>query len=70
MKASELIEGNYDREAYIDGGRDLAMDGELKPLIRNKATVTLVRATKKGLIQVKDSDGKLYSVPPNNINLI
>lgn len=69
MTALEFINQNIGARVRISGAGDLAMNGELKPLILGKAEVTLVRLTKKGMAMVVDSQGKSFMVPPRNLEL-
>jgi len=69
MTTYEYVESNIGKQVYIDGGGDLAMDGDLKPFIMNKTPLTLIRLNKKGLAIVKDNKEVHYSVPPKNINI-
>lgn len=49
----------------LNGSRDLAMDGDIRPYIGQ--LVDLVKITKAGLYQIRTSDGQLFSVPKYNL---
>jgi hypothetical protein len=54
--------------ARLNGRRDLAWESELRPYIGSR--VEIVKTCKSGLIQIRTSDGGLYSVPKRNLDLV
>jgi len=69
MKAYDFINSHIGQEVYITGHGDLAMDGQLRPLIFNKTKLILVKLTKKGYAQLQTEFGRYYTVPPRNVRL-
>lgn len=69
MTTYDFILNNIGSSVYITGDRDLAFNGELKPLIQNKTELTIVKLTKKGMALLTDGK-KTYSVPPSNVREI
>lgn len=72
MKQSE-VESNIGNKVYVDGGRDLAFNGELQPIIsyRDKMVeLTIIKLNKNGRVHLQCDKGKFYSVPCRNVNLI
>ena len=53
------------QEAILNSFGDLAVIGELKPIIGKK--VEVVKKTKSGLYQIK-YNGETYSVPKKNLD--
>lgn len=68
MKTFDWINSIIGNTVYINGDGDLGMDGQLRQLIFNKTKLTLLRITKKGLVEVMDTDGNLYYVRAKNIS--
>jgi len=64
----EYVNTLIDKIVYVDGYRDLAMDGVLKPIILNKTPLKLIKITRAGMAYLFDeAKNKHYSVPPRNI---
>jgi sporulation protein YlmC with PRC-barrel domain len=71
MTTYEYIEQNIGKQVYVDGGRDLGFNGELKPIIsKGEIQLTLIKLTKGGKAYLKAGDGKFYTVPASNVNVI
>lgn len=65
MKQAE-IESSIGMDVIINGFRDLGMDVDMRRIIGQECT--LIKRCKSGLLQV-EREGKLYSVPPINVDL-
>ncbi|MFW9876259.1 MAG: hypothetical protein ACFFG0_24425 [Candidatus Thorarchaeota archaeon] len=66
----EDVEKRIGTMCIINGYGDLAMDGELKPFIRERIPVKIIKKVKSGLIQVELTPGKFRSVPQKNLSPI
>jgi hypothetical protein len=67
MKTYDFIKQAIGCQVYLTNDRDLAHDGELRPLIKNKTPLTLLKLTKAGMALVRLEDGTEYSVRPSNV---
>ena len=70
MKTLDFIRSNIGSKVYLTPDGDLMMNGELKPLIREKQELILTKLTKGGMAIVTDKNGNEYSVPPKNVREI
>lgn len=70
MKRDEVTLHLCER-VHINGNGDLGMCSELKPFIYNENRFMLIlKLTKGGMVYLEGDDGKYYSIPPKNIDLI
>lgn len=65
MKHNE-IEAAIGKTVTVNGFRDLGIDPSMRRIIGSDGT--LIKKCKSGLLQV-ECGGKLYSVPPINVDL-
>lgn len=66
MKRQEIVD-NIGQEVMVTGDGDLAIHGELRPIIFSKEKLTIVKLTKGGKAYLVDEKGIFYSVPPKNV---
>lgn len=69
MKLLDYLRSNAGKTVYITGDGDLMMDGELRPLIRNKTPLILEKISRGGKACVLEGK-KRYVVPPRNVRII
>lgn len=69
MKLLDYLRINAGKMVYITGDGDLMMDGELRPLIRNKTPLILEKISRGGKACVLEGK-KRYVVPPRNVRII
>jgi hypothetical protein len=70
MKTLDWLSQNIGNKAIINGSGDLGMDREFRTLIFNKTELTIVKITRGGMVYLRDENGKFYTVPPRNIEVI
>ena len=67
----EDVNKHKGRKVVLNGKGDLAFEGELKPLIRNKVPLYIVKLTRGGMVYLTDVSGKFfYSAPPTNVDIV
>jgi hypothetical protein len=69
MNTLDWISQNIGKKAIVNGNRDLAFNGELKPIIFNKTELTIVKLTRGGMAHLTDGK-RFYTVPPGNVDVI
>ena len=72
MKQNEIL-NNIGAKVYVDGGGDLAFNGELRPIISYRDRIvelTIIKLNKNGKVYLQAENKKFYSVPCRNVILI
>jgi hypothetical protein len=68
--SQDEIKRNIGRRVVINGNRDLAIRGELRPLINEPALdIRIEKLTKSGMAYLKHGK-QFYSVPTGNVDLL
>lgn len=65
MKQADIA-GSIGKDVVVNCRRDIGIDPDIRRIIGKDAT--LIKQCKSGLLQVQ-CEGKLYSVPPINVDL-
>ena len=66
----EFINNNIGNNAIISGDGDLKMCNHLRYAISMNTPLTIVRWTKKGLVELTDNGNNLYYAPPRSIIIV
>lgn len=69
MKTLDYINANIGKYCTLNGNGDFMMNKWIFRETHNEQ-LKIVKITKSGLVYLECSNGKFYSVPPKNIDII
>jgi hypothetical protein len=67
MKAYDFINQSIGSEALITFSCTKCMRSDLRNVINGKTRLWIVKLTKGGLVELRDSRNRRYVVPPRNV---
>lgn len=71
MVNQEQIKENIGKQVTLNGYGDLGMERHLRYFINHSENpLTIIKLTKSGMAYLQYENGKYYSIPPKNVELI